>query len=85
MDLTSAILTDHARNQIQQRGLTEADLRAVLANPESVQTVRPGRVVAQALHPSGHLIRVFVDVDRQPPEIVTAYRTSKTDKYRSKS
>jgi hypothetical protein len=30
-----------------------------------------------------HLIRVFVDVDRTPPEIVTAYRTSQIEKYRS--
>ena len=29
-----------------------------------------------------YLIRVFVDVDRTPPEIVTAYRTSKIRKYR---
>jgi len=24
---------------------------------------------------------VFVDIDRQPPEVVTAYRTSKIEKY----
>jgi len=27
------------------------------------------------------LVRVFVDIDRRPPEIVTAYRTSKIEKY----
>jgi hypothetical protein len=27
------------------------------------------------------LLRVFVDVDRQPLEVVTAYRTSKIEKY----
>jgi len=27
-------------------------------------------------------VRVFVDVDREPPEVVTAYRTSKVEKYR---
>jgi hypothetical protein len=26
-------------------------------------------------------VRVFVDVDRAPPEVVTAYRTSKLAKY----
>ncbi|GAG48402.1 unnamed protein product, partial [marine sediment metagenome] len=28
-----------------------------------------------------YLIRVFVDGDRKPAEVVTAYRTSKIDKY----
>jgi hypothetical protein len=28
-----------------------------------------------------YLVRVFVDVDRSPAEVVTAYRTSKIDKY----
>jgi len=29
-----------------------------------------------------YLVRVFVDVDRSPAEVVTAYRRSKIDKYR---
>lgn len=28
-----------------------------------------------------YLLRVFVDIDRQPAEVVTAYRTSKVEKY----
>jgi hypothetical protein len=28
-----------------------------------------------------YLIRVFVDVDRRPAEVVTAYRTGKLEKY----
>jgi hypothetical protein len=28
-----------------------------------------------------YLVRVFVDVDRDPAEVVTAYRTSKISKY----
>jgi len=55
----------------------------VLATPEQVSPVRPGRVVAQGLIGS-HLVRVFVDVDRTPAEVVTAYRTSKIEKYRSR-
>ena len=38
-------------------------------------------VVAQAVA-AGYLLRVFVDVDRSPPEVVTVYRTSKMEKYR---
>jgi len=28
-----------------------------------------------------YLLRVFVDIDRTPATVVTAYRTSKIDKY----
>ena len=31
--------------------------------------------------PREYLVRVFVDLDRDPPEVVTVYRTSKIDKY----
>ncbi len=89
MDLQRAILTDHAHAQLADRQLTQAQVRAVLDQPEQVMPVRPGRIVAQARQPLGdppetYLIRVFVDIDRDPPEIVTAYRTSKIDKYRSR-
>lgn len=75
------------RFQLARRGITEAAVRAVLASPEEVREVRPGRVVAQAFQligdpPSPYLLRIVVDVDRDPPEVVTAYRTSKIGKYR---
>jgi hypothetical protein len=28
-----------------------------------------------------YLVRVFVDIDRQPPMVVKAYRTGKLEKY----
>jgi hypothetical protein len=42
---------------------------------------RNGREVWQSLMPEGSLLRVIIDVDRSPPEIVTVYRTSKISKY----
>ena len=81
-DLREAVLTDHAREQMRRRQLSEASVRAVLSGPEEVLPVRVGRVVAQAAV-GGFLIRVFVDVDRQPAEVVTVYRTRKLEKYRS--
>jgi len=82
MDLTKAIVKDHARDQMRRRQIGEADVATVLREPEQVLSVRPGRVVAQAVSGT-YLLRVFVDVDREPPEVVTVYRTSKIDKYRS--
>jgi hypothetical protein len=48
----------------------------VLAEPDTVESVRVGRVVAQKVFHHGvrgrnYFLRVFVDVDRVPPEIVT--------------
>jgi hypothetical protein len=31
--------------------------------------------------PKEYLLRIFVDIDRNPPEVVTVYRTSKIEKY----
>jgi len=84
MDFSGAMLTEHAAEQIAKRQLSEADVRRVLAAPEQVLPQRPGRVVAQRLI-GGYLVRVFVDVDCAPPEVVTAYRTSKIEKYRSQA
>jgi type I restriction enzyme R subunit len=57
-----------------------------VASPEQTHEVRPGRIVLQSRTvPSPRLgrqlVRVFVDVDRQPAEVVTASRTSKVEKY----
>lgn len=88
IDLATAVFTDHALQQIARRGLAERDVRYALAAPDAVRHVRRGRVVAQKVLPIGEpardtLVRVFVDIDRMPPEIVTAYCTSELVKYRS--
>ena len=72
--------------RLESRQLSAEVIRKVLSSPEQVETVRPGRVVVQSRVALGnpprlYLIRVFVDVDRTPPEVVTVYRTSKIEKY----
>ena len=78
------ILTDHAVIEMGRRALEEKDVDAVLRNPGQRLELRPGRVVLQSKYLEGgteHLLRVFVDIDRTPAEVVTAYRTSKIGKY----
>jgi hypothetical protein len=77
-----------AFEQMGRRGITEEQVRHVLAAPETVQSVRSGRIVAQGIvtlgeAPGEYPLRVFVDFDRAPAEIVTIYRTGKVEKYRS--
>lgn len=77
-------LTAHALLEMERRRITEAEVADVLALPEQTELVRSGRIVCQSrvqLEGRMYLLRVFVDVDREPPEIVTVYRTSKIEKY----
>lgn len=87
LDLSSAVITDHAAEALRERNLSESTLRDALENPDPSQVVRPGRWVVQKMFrdrdaAKDYLLRVFVDVDRDPPEIVTVYRTSKITRYR---
>jgi hypothetical protein len=78
------VLTQHAEEEMAWRGIDLATVAAVLAAPEQRLPVRAGRDVLQsrvALEGKTYLIRVFVDVDREPAAVVTAYRTSKVGKY----
>lgn len=86
LPITDYVFSEHARFELLRRGLSEEAVRAILLSPEQRIEVRPGRVVLQSkvvLEPPGRvfLLRVFVDVDRRPAEVVTAYRTSKVEKY----
>ena len=78
--------TEHALLEMKRRGITKQEVLKVLSSPEQVIDVRKGRVVFQSFitkgkSPRTYLLRVFVDSDRNPPEIVTAYFTSKIGKY----
>ena len=82
--VTDYIITDHATTELKQRRLSMEVIDGVLRNPEQRLEVRPGRVVLQSrIQESGseNLVRVFVDIERAPAEVVTAYRTSKVSKY----
>jgi hypothetical protein len=82
--VTDYIITDHATIELTRRRLSTEVIDIVLRNPEQRFEVRPHRIVLQSrVQESGseYLVRVFVDIDRAPAEVVTAYRTSKVSKY----
>jgi hypothetical protein len=84
--ITTYRLTDHARLEMRRRQISEAAVESVLAAPEQTACVREGRAVYQSRIEFGepsktYLLRVVVDVDRQPSEVVTVYRSSKVQKY----
>ena len=78
------VIVPHAAFEAKRRGIDRAIIQAVLSAPDQRLTVRPGRVVLQSRLGVGvrsYLVRVVVDVDRDPAEVVTAYRTTKLAKY----
>jgi hypothetical protein len=80
------VFTNHALIEMVRREISQEDVRIVLANPEQMEMVRDGRAVYQAKldigePPKAYVLRVFVDIDRKPPYVVTVYRTSKIEKY----
>jgi len=85
--MKDAVVTPHAAYEKKRRGLTEELVRAVAENPEQSEQIRPERWVLQSRlqmgsPPKTYLVRVILDTERSPSEIVTAYRTSKISKYR---
>lgn len=78
-------ISNHAALQMSRRGISLAELEAVLDSPDQRWQVRTDRDVLQARlrrDPTGkeYLARVFVDVNRVPPVVVTAYFTSNIGK-----
>jgi hypothetical protein len=83
---TEFLLTRHAKEEMARRQISVQDVAKVFAAPEQIETVRQGRSVYQSRIEMGkptkmYLLRIFVDTDRQPQEVVTVYRTSKIQKY----
>ncbi len=70
--------------EMERRNISSELVREVLEKPEQRLVVREGREVFQSrkwIKGKRYLIRVFVEADRRPAEVVTAYRTSRITKY----
>ncbi len=84
--MSQIVFSPHSLYEMKRRGLTREVVRTVVENPGQSWKLGEGRMVYQS-HFRGessertYLVRVFVDVWRQPPEVVTAYKTSKVEKY----
>ena len=83
-------LSKHAREQAGRRGLSEEIVLDVARAPEQRLIIRPGRELRQSRveMPAGgplYLVRVVVDVGPSEETVVTVYRTSKIEKYWSKT
>ena len=82
--IRSWVMTPHAKAEMARRGIDAEIVAGVLEAPEQRMPVRVGRDVLQSrvsIDGKRYVVRIFVDLDRDPPEVVTVYRTSKVGKY----
>ncbi len=77
-------LTSHAREEIERRAIPVSWLEAVLGKPDQVVPERGSLKAYQSRRDIGgrmFLLRVVVDDTVDPAVVVTAYRTTKIEKY----
>ena len=80
------VISDHARYEIIHRQLTEEVVRRVAENPQQVLKLKNERRVFQSKYfdtANGRemLLRVICEERRNVLFVITAYKTSKVDKY----
>ena len=76
--------TPHALAECERRSIETETIQRIVESPEQIVPNIGGRVVYQSKIPFGnksYLVRVVVEVTDQEIVVITAYRTSKIDKY----
>jgi len=78
------IYSENALIQMRKRNLDFQFIDVVLDFPDNVLVGNPEIIVYQKMGTDNnklYLYRVFVNIHKRPPVIVTVYKTSKIDKY----
>lgn len=74
----------HALERIRARGIVKDSVSLIIEHPESIVEQSDCTKVFQKLieeENTKYLYRVFVNICKKPNLIITAYKTSKIDKY----
>ena len=77
-------ISNHAREMLHERGLSDADISEVLDSPEQVVEGDDGKTIYQSrkdFYGTLFLVRVIVEESLSPPLVVTAYMTTRIGKY----
>jgi uncharacterized protein (DUF2267 family) len=82
----AAVIGPHAVFEMARRGISENQIRQVLAMPGRIEAGRAGRLILASLlyderRHRDYVLRVVLEVGHNPPVVVTAYRSSKLRKY----
>jgi len=80
-----ALVSRHAEEEMARRQIPREWLELVLENPQQHLPQPGGKEILQSRFESGdgklYLLRAVVAADKEPPVVVTVYRTSKIEKY----
>jgi hypothetical protein len=73
----------HFFEQIKLRNISFEEVEEALNNPDSISTEDDLTVYQKKLlaNNRAYLLRIFVNEIKQPPVVVTGYKTSKINKY----
>jgi hypothetical protein len=77
------IFSEHFIEQMQLRNISLEEAEDVLNNPQQITTEDNLQVYQKIVYINSkqYLLRIFVNERKQPPVVVTGYRTSKVNKY----
>jgi hypothetical protein len=81
-------ISKHALEQAIERGMTEQTIWEILADPEQIGDDESGEEGQKRIISSEnktYLVRVFVNMNKNPPVVKTVYKTSKITKYINES
>ncbi len=77
--------TRHAEEEMERRNIPRKFIESVLVSPQQILDEYGGKKAYQSKIDFGsgkiYLLRVIVDDSREPPTVITVYRTSKISKY----
>jgi hypothetical protein len=74
----------HTKERIQDRRLNLETIVSVLEQPDAVLQESDCKQIFHKIIKEGgskYLYRIFLNICKQPPLVITAYKTSKIDKY----
>lgn len=78
-------ISRHAEDEMVRRQIPREWLDSVLESPEQRVPQPGGKEILQSRFTSGdgkmYLLRTVVAAEKEPPVVVTVYRTSKIEKY----
>jgi len=81
---TSYIFSVHAKERMKARGISDSEVLDAMNRPDSTIYEHQCKMIVHKMFSENDekkLLRIFVNTCKEPNLIITAYKTSKIDKY----
>ena len=72
--------TKHALERMRARGITKEEIINAITNPDKEINDSYGNIIAHKIKKK-YFLRVFYRIEEDSKVVITAYKTSKIDKY----